>query len=315
MVRFLRMGLVFALVVLVLYIAVMVVLCRLAPGGVPLIYRMGDYYHLKGGVAYAKFQEWDADRSYDVVVIGSSHAFRGYDPRVFARHGMALFNFGSSAQTPLNSYHILKAYARKGLARLIIIDVYEGSLVNDGLESTSELVMNIGSDRAALGMAAALKDLRALNMVSVRLLRRDKEPDFRGKGYVSGGFAEQRDSLNEVVRYPRFDRSKVRTEQVSYLSGCLALLQERGLPAVLVSHPQPHAADSMGHLVFRALIDSVRAPYGTPYFDLALGHDLHDRHHFYDHNHLNQAGVERFNAMLIAALDSAGLLPRQRGTP
>jgi hypothetical protein len=315
MVRFLRMGLVFTLVVVVLYIAVMVVLCRLAPGGVPLIHRTGDYYHLKGGVSYAKFREWDPAAHHDVLVVGSSHAYRGYDPRIFADRGLSLFNLGSSAQTPLNTLHVLRGYAGQGRAGLVLIDVYEGALTNDGLESTSDLVMNIGSDRAAAGMAWDQADLRAVNMLALRFLRRDAPADVIDSTYVPGGFSQNTDSLKGAVPYARFDRSKVRADQLVHLAACLDHCRDRGLPAVLVSHPQPHAADSVGHLVFRALIDSVRAPYGTPYLDLALGHALDDHDHFYDHNHLNQAGVERFNAILISALDSTGLLPRRRGTP
>lgn len=315
MVRFLRMGLVFTLVVVVLYLAAMVVLCRVELKGHPLVYRTGDYYHLKGGTAYEKFREWDPGARYDLLVIGSSHAFRGYDPRVFRRQGLSLFNLGSSAQTPLQSYHMLKAYAPPGSARLVMIDVYEGSLVNDGIESTSELVANIGSDRAACEMAGSLRDLRALNMLAVRFMRSGDPPDIPARGYVEGGFSERVDSLKGPVSYPRFRRDAVRPELLERLAACLALCQERDLPVVLVSHPMPHASDSLGHVAFAALIDSVRAPYQVPYIDMAVGHELDDRDHFYDHNHLNQAGVERFNAMLIHALDSAGLLHRHRGAP
>ncbi len=309
MVRFLRSGVVLVLVTAGLYAAAMFVLCRVEQGGHALLYRTGDYYQYKGGVAYAKFKEWDPAAHVDVLVVGSSHAYRGYDPRVFRRHGISLFNLGSSAQTPLNTYHVLLHYAQPGHAGLVLIDVYEGSFSNDGLESTSELVVNMSSDAAALGMAAAQKDLRCLNILALRFLRRNDPPDRLDSTYVSGGFAEHPDSLAGAVDYPRYDPAKVRPAQVRYLHECLALCAERGLPAVLVTHCQPHQADSLGHLRFRALIDSVRAPFRVPYVDMALGHSLNDHDHFYDHNHLDQAGVELFNAALILRLRAEGLLP------
>jgi len=306
--RFLRTGLGFVVVAVLLYAAVMTVLCRVRIGGHALVFRSGDYYHLKGGLAYAKFKEWDPDARYDVLVVGSSHAYRGYDPRIFAQHGLSLFNLGSSAQTPLNTLAILREYAGPGRAGLVLFDVYEGAFSNDGLESTSELVMNMGSERAALEMAIAMRDPRAINLLAARWLMADQPPSVMDSAYVPGGFSERRDSLRKAVVYGRFDRGAVRRDQLDKLAACLALCRERGSTIVLVTHPQPHQADSLGHLAFRALIDSVRARYNVPYIDMALGHTLSDRDHFYDHNHLNQAGVERFNAALLARLRSDGLI-------
>jgi hypothetical protein len=304
MARFLTKGLVFVLATAALYVLGMTVLCRVKLGDHPLVLRTGDFYHARGGIAYAKFKEFDPAAHYDALVIGSSHAYRGYDPRIFAKHGLRIFNLGSSAQTPLNSFHVLKHHVAKGSRPLVIYDVYEGAFENDGLE-------NIGSDRAALGMAWDLRDLRAINMLAVRFLLADGAPDHVDSTYRAGGFAERADSLREAVTYPRYDLTRMRKDQVEHLSRALAWCREQELPVVLVSHYYPHQGDSLGHAAFAALIDSVRAPYSVPYIDLAFGHTLSDRDHFYDHNHLNQAGVERFNTELIPLLFDAGLLRRE----
>jgi hypothetical protein len=55
-------------------------------------------------------------------------------------------------------------------------------------------------------------------------------------------------------------------------------------------------------------MDSLRAPFEVPYLDMAYGHPVDPQDHFYDHNHLNLAGVRLFNDALIARLDSAGML-------
>lgn len=312
MARFLTKGLVFVLATAALYLLGMTLLCRVKLEGHPLVLRTGDFYHAQGGIAYAKFKEFDPAAHYDALVIGSSHAYRGYDPRSFAKHGLRMFNLGSSAQTPMNSFHVLKNHVAHGSRPLVIYDVYEGAFENDGLESTSELVVNIGSDKAALGMAWELRDLRAINMLAVRYLLADGAPDHVDSTYRTGGFAERADSLKEPVKYPRYDRARIRKDQVEHLARALAWCREQELPVVLVSHYAPHQADSLGHAAFAALIDSVRAPYNVPYIDLAFGHDLSDRDHFYDHNHLNQSGVERFNAQLIPMLREHGLLRRER---
>lgn len=300
--RFLRTGLLFLAVSLVLYLVVVLALCRVERGGYPLVFRTGDHYHLKGGLAYRKFKEWDPKARFDVLVVGSSHAYRGYDPRLFAAEGLAMYNLGTSAQTPLNTLAILRQYARPGRVGVVLFDIYEGAFVNDGMESTSDLVMNIGSDRAAIEMVLAQRDPRSLNQLAVRWAMADRPPDVVDSAYVPGGYSQRTDSLDHEVTYGRFDRALIRRDQLSHLAACLALCRDRGIPLVLATHPQPHASDSLGHLAFRAIIDSLRAPYKVPYIDLALGHTLNDRDHFYDHNHLNQAGVDRFDRLLLARL-------------
>jgi len=309
--RFLKQGLVFVLVTAALYLLAMLMLCRVHQGGHALIYRTGDYYQYRGGIAYAKFQEFDPSVRYDVLVVGSSHAYRGYDPRIFAKHGVRMFNLGSSAQTPMNTYFMLKEYAPKGSTQLVIMDVYEGAFEGDGLESTSELAVNIGSTEASVGMAVALRDLRAINMLAVRLFTAGTAPDYTDSTYRSGGYAEHLDSLEKPVDYPRVDRKRLKEKQVDYFLRSLALCKERDLPLVLVSHPSPHQGDSLGHAAFVSYIDSLIHPFNVPYLDLSFGHTLSDHDHFYDHNHLDQAGVEIFNGQLIPKLREAGLLRRE----
>ena len=302
MVRFLRQGLVFLAVAITLYALAMLVLARVRFQVYPLIYRTGSYYHLKGGIAYSKFKEFDPAAHYDVIVIGSSHAYRGYDPRVFAAHGMRMFNLGSSAQTPMNTYWLLKENVTAANCGLLVIDLYEGAMVNEGLESTSELVMNMTSDRAAIGMVTDLQDLRGLNLLALRWCRAGVGSDFIDSTYRSGGFAERTDSLKSPIIHKHHAANRCRPEQLRALEKCLELCRERGIPVVLATHYYPQTSDRSAHSIFHATIDSVRAPFKVPYLDLAYTHQLDDQDHFYDHNHLNLAGVRLFNEALIPLL-------------
>ncbi|MCC7501225.1 MAG: hypothetical protein IT229_01765 [Flavobacteriales bacterium] len=297
--RFLRQGLFFLAVVVAFYALAMLALARIRFQGHPLVYRTGSYYHLKGGIAYAKFKEFDHAAHYDVIVIGSSHAYRGYDPRVFAAHGLRMFNLGSSAQTPLNTYWLLKEYVTAANCGLLVIDLYEGAMINEGLESTSELVMNMTSDQAAIGMVTDLRDLRGLNLLALRWCRAGVGPDFVDSTYRSGGFAERTDSLRTPISRKLHSASPGRPEQLRFLGKCLELCKERGIRVVLVTHYYPQTSDRTAHRVFRVTIDSIRAPFEVPYLDLAYAHQLDDQNHFYDHNHLNLAGVRLFNEALI----------------
>lgn len=308
--RFLIATLLLALSAGMAYIAAMLVLCRLELGGAALIHRTGDYYKLKGGNSYRKFREFRADSVHDVVFIGSSHAYRGYDPALFTRRGWSAFNLGTSGQGPLNTYHIVRTHLNPSNTRLLLLDVYEGAMEQDGLESTSDLTQNLVDDRAAVAMALALKDPRGVNMLTLRFLTKDRGPFFADSTYRPGGYSVRTDSVRGRLHYVRGRPLKLNADQVGYLERTLEHCADAGIPVVLVNHPYPWQSDREKHVAFNAMLGDLARRYRVPYLDFAYKHTLDDEDHFYDHNHLNQAGVERFNAALIPALEAMGLLHR-----
>src|SRR5690554_458534 len=46
----------------------------------------------------------------DILFLGSSHAYRGFDTRIFKKAGFRSFNLGTSAQTPLQTQILLRRY-------------------------------------------------------------------------------------------------------------------------------------------------------------------------------------------------------------
>lgn len=102
--------------------------------------------------------------------LGSSHAYRGYDPRVFSDHGLSTFNLGSSSQRIMHSYIIAKEYISSGNT-LVILDVFSSTLVHDYLlEASSSLIQNVPSFSAALKIGLRTPDPRVLNMLTLRLM-------------------------------------------------------------------------------------------------------------------------------------------------
>lgn len=302
----LMLGLSFALV----YLLAMLVLCRVEVGGAALIHRTGDYFKLKGGNSYRKFREFRPDSVYDVVFIGSSHAYRGYDPALFTARGWRAFNLGTSGQGPLNTYHIVRTHLSAANTRLLLLDVYEGAMEQDGLESTSDLAQNLVDDGAAVAMALALKDPRGVNLLTLRFLTKDRPPFFADSTYRPGGYSVRTDSVRKRIHYVRGRPLKLNADQVSYLERTLEHCVKAGIPVVLVNHPYPWQSDRMKHVAFNAVLGDIARRYQVPYLDFAYRHTLDDEDHFYDHNHLNQAGVERFNTDLIPDLEAMGLLRR-----
>lgn len=306
--RILKQALLVGLIAVVVYVGVLFVLCKVKVGGNALVYRTSDVYNLKGGNTYRKFREYDPAKRYDVIVIGSSHAYRGYDPRIFREKGLNMFNLGTSAQTPINTFAILKEYITEANTGLVVLDCYENAMAMEGLESTADLSQNITSDAAVLRMFSAIRDPRILNMFAIRKLMSDEPAAYVDSFYVEAGFSTKTDSVRGDIDYGLDLTLELGARQPEYLVKCIRYCQEQGIPIVLVTHPLPQASNHPRHEAFHTIIDSVAQATGVEYIDYAFEHGLplHDRHHYYDHNHFNQAGVALFNPKLIADLRRKG---------
>jgi hypothetical protein len=249
-----------------------------------------------------------------VVVLGSSHAYRGYDPRWFEREGLSCFNLGSTAQTPLCSWPIVRHWLTPRNTGLLVLDIYEAMLENSGMEGAIDLVQNVSDGRIATHIAWNIRDPRAVNMLLLRQATRGEPVRYRENGYVGRGYCTRSDTLAGPVDYPSGGVFRPEARQVAFLDRIVEHCRDAGIPLVLVTHPMPRAGDRLKHERFAAWLRAHLGPGGPPYLDFATGHQLDDRRHFYDANHMNQAGVDLFMPMLIDRLRREGWLPRVLGT-
>ena len=60
----------------------------------------------------------------DILFVGSSHAYRGFDTRIFGSNGMTAFNLGTSAQTPLQTKFLLERYLDEVAPKNVIFQVF-----------------------------------------------------------------------------------------------------------------------------------------------------------------------------------------------
>ncbi|MFQ3676285.1 MAG: hypothetical protein SNJ64_07080 [Endomicrobiia bacterium] len=57
-----------------------------------LVYKIGAYGHL-----FSRLKEVKSTNTIDILFLGSSHTYRGFDSRIFKRYGYETFNLGSSS--------------------------------------------------------------------------------------------------------------------------------------------------------------------------------------------------------------------------
>ena len=104
-----------------------------------------------------RFNEIENYSDIDILFLGSSHAYRGFDPRIFKQHGYSTFNLGSSSQPPYNSYFLLKQYVDILKPKTVLMEVYWGTLAlnKESIEATVDIVSN--KERSLLDAEMTLK--------------------------------------------------------------------------------------------------------------------------------------------------------------
>ncbi len=296
----------------VLYVAIMAFMSHVRVLGRPLVFRTGDYYNWPGGDSWARYRTFDPSVRYDAVIIGSSHAYRGYDPYVFRDRGYTVFNLGSSSQTPLNTYQLIKYYLDSTNCPVLIFDVFERVFRDTGLESTSDLTQNQPSDAAALGMAWELRDLRGLNMMALRMLTDLDKPYYTEKDYVGLGFSVLTDSMKYDAPAPPSSVPPLLDRQKHFFEACVRLCNERGIRVVVSSHYERRDWKGTAHADFATYINSVLSGTGIPYLDYTDTKGVDERNWFGDKAHLNVTGARIFTGHLVDSLESLGILRHER---
>lgn len=123
-----------------------------------LRYVAGGYGHM-----HTRLQEVKTLDSIDILFLGSSHAYRGFDPRIFGDAGYTVFNLGSSAQTPEQTLVLLRKYLPQLHPNMVIFEVYPATFANSGVESSLDLISNSRPDFLTLQMAFSINDIRTYN--------------------------------------------------------------------------------------------------------------------------------------------------------
>lgn len=256
-----------------------------------------------------RVQEARETNNVDILVLGSSHAYRGFDPRIFSNHGLEMFNFGSSSQSPLQTEVLLKRYYHSLNPKTVIFEIYPSVFTGDGVESSISLLSSEIIDRHALKMALEIDNLITYNSLLISFLKNNlkgqheslNSTEYETHSYVEGGYVE-RDKL--YYYEPEFiDSSEwdINESQWQAFERCLRIIESNGAQVILVYAPITKGlyTSKTNNAEFLKRMET----YGYPVYDFNAMTELDDALHFYDSNHLNQDGVEIFNRSLLSELN------------
>ena len=256
-------------------------------------YRLGmwDFTH-------TRIAEAEKTHDVDILFLGSSHCYRSFDPRFHAARGLATFNLGSSNQTPLQSEMLLRLYLDTMRPRLVVVEVHPDVVRIDGVESSIYLTNNMKPSIPMACMALRTHNARAIltmlysaahNTLTSDLDSYTEPLTSGGNNYIAGGFVERREGCFSpewqspmTVSFPR--------AQMRALRSIVDMLGRRGIPCLLVEVPDTRCIRQRytNHDEFCSRMAAL-----APFRSVEVG-ALDDSLHFYDAEHLNQAGVEIF---------------------
>ncbi|OEK01624.1 hypothetical protein BFP97_08900 [Roseivirga sp. 4D4] len=271
-------------------------------------YRVGSYGHM-----HTRMKEVRQVKEIDVLILGSSHAYRGFDPRIFRESGIEIFNMGSSNQTPKQALSLLKTYIDRLNPQLVIYEVYPGIFQHDGVESSLDIIANEPLNWRTIDMALTVNHLKTYNTLifdvfveSLGLYDSYQEPLTRGDDlYVSGGYVEKSDNYTRQQTRREKSSWKLRQDQLNLLSDISDFVEMKNIDFLMIQSP----VDSIN---FRSIrnqeeIDKVFESEGD-YINLNNLMNLSYPEDLYDLHHLRQSGVDKFNRLLISVLEERGFL-------
>ncbi|NVK53911.1 MAG: hypothetical protein HWD85_13330 [Flavobacteriaceae bacterium] len=257
-----------------------------------------------------RIKEAEETENVDILILGSSLAYRVIDTRSFDSLGLKAFNLGSSSQTPLQTEFLVDQYLSKLNPKLIIWDISPSLFSISGFESFVDIASNAGFQISMLKQVFEIGEIEGVNTLMLSAL----DPLIRGGDYhkmkyktnreiyIKGGFAQ-----NIRTNYERFKPLKeVKLELIPYQKKSFerTLTKLRGFDLVLVMAPiRPEDYEKMiGVESFKEYINlQINTFEGIRFYNFnePLIPQLESLEYFYDEFHLNQKGVELYNKALI----------------
>lgn len=298
--RFIRNSVLYGVISILLYVFLICVY-----GKDKVYYHIGSYGHM-----YTRVKEIPSHHNPDILFIGSSHVYRGFDPRIFSKHGISTFNLGSSAQTPIQTEVLLKKYLDSINPKMVVLEACPMLFQLDGIESTTDLISNDHIDFETCKLAMKSSDVKVINTLIYGAYQeyyhkiRDNfnEPQKKdGDIYVYGGYVEKTDysPWSDSIGIPN-EEVIIRRKQWIAFEHCVKMLKDKSIPYLLVSIPI--SKNTYCSIENRDEINDKISSCGN-YIDfntiLTLGDTC-----FYNSDHLSQSGVCLFNDCFIRVLDS-----------
>ena len=251
---------------------------------------------------YLRLKEAKQMSNVDLLFLGSSHAYRSFDTRIFTASNYKAFNLGSSSQTPKQTLILLKRYLKQLNPKLVVFEVNPILFTSDGVESAIDLITSDNNDINSLKMVVDQKNVKVLNTYLYALANSifKKSPDIKLKTYHKGGYVSRANLKYYDGEKPIDEKIIIKEKQLKAFKAIIVMLESNNIDYILVQAPvtQQKYRSFTNMAEFNAKLKA----YGD-YYDFNNKLKLIDTLDFYDNHHLNQSGVTIFNTAFLELLE------------
>ena len=300
-------GIAFLCICVLSYMILLFLLTNIKITGNPIVYRASQGLVQKGGFTYERFKEFDPNTKYDILAFGSSRVNRGINPHVFEQAGYSIYNLGTDDQTPVNTEVLIKQYAKPGHCKLVIIDLFDKVFSHSPLESSADLIQNVRDDKTAFKVACAFDDIRAINLLGIRMMLKNSPPVYSGNTKLYKGY---RVKLNDKNEYNGdFYTYKSNTRNLREFEETLKYLRANHIPYLLVSQPLPEYLKKSNHQQMLKDLKPILSEYHDSLNDFTFGSTITSPLDFADESHLNSKGADKYSHYLLDELVNKVIAP------
>lgn len=302
--KFLKAILLFIPLSVIIYVLMVIVIGELNIGTLQknLKYFVGAYGH-----TFTRIREVRIAKPVDMVFVGSSHAYRGFDTRIFKDDSISSFNLGSNRQSPIQTELLLKRYLPILKPKYLIYEVCPIAFSTDGVESTCDIISNDVVDWDAVKMAIKQNNIKIYNTLIYsyycQMLGRDK--NFKeaivkdDDTYITGGFVEKKLKFYTQEKIEAGKKAEINDLQKQSFINIVNMAKAQGIELILIQAPVTKA--TYNAYTNNHFFDEEMKKYGA-YFNFNEHITLNDSLDFFDGHHLNQNGVVKFNKALMEEL-------------
>jgi hypothetical protein len=257
------------------------------------------------GYSYTRFKEADTLQHADIVFLGSSHTYRGFDTRIFdSTLQIKSFNLGSSSQSPIQTRILIEEFVQKIKPKLVIYEVCPSDLSSDGIESSLDFISNRPLEWNSVQLCFETLNFKTLNALIFKFWHQifnQPNPENlvrKNDQYVQGGYVERNLNYYEDGN-ESMQRETILKHQFETLLDNLDLLQSLNCEVLLVQ--APYVKKSFLNEFTESDLNRIQEK--ALFLNYSDSLEL-DTSSFYDPQHLNQKGVQIFNQALCSYLST-----------
>jgi len=302
MLKFIKFIFIFLLFLSITYFIFVAIWGDYSPFRKNLNYRLGISGH-----TYTRLNRASKIKEVDLLFLGSSHAYRGFDNRIFLNEGYKSFILGSNSQTPIQTEFLLNRYLDSLNPKTVVFEVCPFVFSLDGVEASLVLLSNDKVNLETIKLALSQNHLMIYNTLFYSIYRNvvhhDREkyfekPKIKNDFYIEGGFVERELMFYKSKKFEKI-KWKYNKDFFDSLQHIVKILKDRNIEFILVQAPV--TSDLYNSYINNDDFDREIKKYGDYYnFNEILY--LNDTLHFQDYHHLNRKGVEEFNKSILNIL-------------